>query len=84
MNLTEEYIHLKNGYEKVDIFGWGEKGGYFAVALDFFFFFLFSFLVLLNYPLWCSVVGHKVPCQQNPEFDPRQIRESVAVLLSSM
>lgn len=45
MNLTEEYIHLKTGCEKVDIFGWGEEGGYFAVALDFFFSFLF-FLVL--------------------------------------
>lgn len=70
MDLTEECVHLRSGLV-------GRKGGYFLVALDF-------FLVLSSYQVQFSVVGHKPLCSKNAEFDLRQARESVAVLLSKM
>lgn len=54
---------------------WGWKGGYFGWGENvdiLLLVWIFFFLVLLSYPVWFSVVGHKPSCQQNPEFGPRQ------------
>lgn len=56
-NLTEDCVHLKNGYENVDVL---------------LLFWINFFLVLLNYLFQFLVVGHKLLCQQNPDFDLRQ------------
>ncbi|NXH89763.1 FHOD3 protein, partial [Edolisoma coerulescens] len=60
MNLTEECVHLKNGYEKVDI------------LLLFWIDFFFGTVGVLENLFQFLVVGHTLLCQQNPDFDLRQ------------